>query len=184
MLRVTTVMTGLAGAPYYSNQYFQGVDGAQAIQSANAVRAWWDALKGYITNGLTITVQPEVDEVDPTTGFTTETWAATPAQVLSTGNAPLPKATQGVARLKTSTFFGGRRLQGRIFIPALANDAQLNGVPSAAFVGAIQTAGTALMAGGGGGNDLVIYSRKNLAAADVTSVTAWNQFGVMRSRRD
>ena len=184
MLRFTTQMTGLAGAPYYSTQYSDGSTQGEADAGIAAVDAFWADLAGYITIGLSIDPNPEVDLVDPVTGLVTDTFATSPIGAGSTGNAPLPKATQGLIRLRTSSFDAGRRIQGRIFIPALANDAQVGGIPSAGFLGSAQTAANDFATAMAGAGSLAVWSRKAGLAALVTSTSVWTQFAVLRSRRD
>lgn len=190
MLRVVSQMTGLAGAPYFSTQYFEGSTSGEAAIAVEAVFDFWTAIKGFITAGLSIQIQPEVDVLDVPTGQVQDTFAASAVPVVSTGNAPLPKATQGLLRARTSEFVAGRRVQGRVFIPALANDAQLGGVPSSGFMTALATAGAALVTDTNPGQAWSIWHRpSSVGASDgslhpVTSTSVWNQFAVLRSRRD
>jgi hypothetical protein len=191
MLRVVTTMTGLAGAPYYSTQYFGGDTSGEAIAAADAVAAFWTSLVGFITNGLTIQVGPEVDNLNAATGLVEDTFpSGSPAAILTGGNAPLPKATQGLLRLRTNDFVAGRRIQGRIFIPALANDAQVGGVPSNLMITSLQAAGEDLLTDGAPAGGFVVWHRPNSETSTVgepalvTSVSVWNQFAVLRSRRD
>lgn len=184
MLRVSTVMTGVVGAPYFSQIYFGGTTVGQAAPAAAAVRGFWDSIKGLITAGLVMQVQPDVEAVDPVTGLITGVFSTSSVAVNSGGNAPLPKATQGLLRLRTGVYVSGKEIRGRIFIPALANDSQLGGVPSAALTAGAQSACTAMAVAGAAAGDLVVWSRKNGQHADVVSNSLWNQFAVLRSRRD
>jgi hypothetical protein len=184
MLRLTTLMTGLAGAPYYSTQYFDGSTSGEAGAAEDALHNFWGSLVGFIASGLTMQILPEADVVDPATGLVTDTFPIVSTPIVSTGNAPLPKATQGLLRLRTGTFIAGRRIQGRIFIPAMANDSQLGGIPSTAFLAALNGAGATLLTDAAPAGGLVVYSRKNLERGEVTSTSAWTQFAVLRSRRD
>lgn len=193
MLRVITTMTGLPGAPYYSTQYFDSsIPGTQgeADIAAEAVFNFWTDLAGYITAGLTIDVGDEVDVLDAPTGLVQDTFVSPSVPIVSGGNAPLPKATQGLVRLRTNTFIAGRRLQGRIFIPALANDAQLGGVPSSGFLTAMGTVGANLISDSAGA-PVGIWHRPTGGPgssdgdfAPAVSASGWNQFAVLRSRRD
>lgn len=185
MLRVTTTMTGLSGAPYYSTQYFEGTEAAEAAAVIPALHTFWTSIKGYITSGLTIDINDEVEVVNIATGQVENTHSVASVPITSSGNAALPKSTQGLLRLRTSSFVNGRRLLGRIFIPALANDAQLTGIPSTGFMSTLATAGNALITDTAGGNhEFGVYSVTHRTFAPVTSVSTWNQFAVLRSRRD
>lgn len=185
MLRITTQMTGRPGAPYFSTQFTAGTEQAHAAEAAEAFHDFWEDIAGYITTGLSMQVLPEVDVVDPATGLITNTHAVSVAAVPSTGNAALPAATQGLVRLRSNTFQAGRRVQGRIFIPALANDAQLTGIPSTGFLtdtaNAAELVRTTLEPGD---NDWVVWSRAAGIVAPITAVSVWTQFAVLRSRRD
>lgn len=185
MLRFTTLMSGHSGGPYYSTFYTGGTTAGEASAGATALRTYWDGVKGYITSGGTITLVPEVDYIDPATGNILDTFPATFAAVATTGNAALPKATQFLVRLRSSTFLNGKRVQGRHFIPALANDAQVGGKPNATAVTSISTHANTLATNLSPAGGWVVYSRTNGQAAAITSVTVWaTEFAVLRSRRD
>lgn len=185
MLRVTTQMTGRPGAPYYSTQYFAGTEQAHADEAVEALFDFWTAIKGYITTGLSIQILSEVDVVNPANGQITNTWTHSVVPVASTGNAPLPASTQGLLRLRTNTFLAGRRLIGRVFIPSMASDAQTTGVPSTGFMTTLAGAAEAMrVALEPGDNDWVVWSRSAGTIGAITNVSAWNQFAVLRSRRD
>lgn len=177
-------MTGWPGAPYFSTMYFGGNTSGEAPVAAAAVRAYWDGIKGFITSGGVIQVQSDVEQVDPATGFITAVYSTTSVAVNSTGNAPLPKATQGLVRWRTGDFVSGKEIRGRTFIPALANDAQLVGVPSTTFKTTLTTAGNTLLTSASAAGNLVVWSRKNGQASQVSSFSVWDQFAVLRSRRD
>lgn len=184
MLRFTTVHTGRPGSPYYTTLFSGGSTQGEADAGVDAIYDFWVDLQGLITAGLLSQVSPEVDVVDPATGLVTDTFTTTSAGSTSTGNAPLPPATQGLIRLRTSTFVAGRRVLGHIFVPSLANDAQTIGEPSTAFLTGAQTAATDLATAMSGAGDLVVYSRTHLQEATVTGTSVWNRFAVLRSRRD
>jgi hypothetical protein len=177
-------MTGHPGAPYFSTMYFGGVGNVAAGEAAAAVREYWDGIKGFINSGLQIQVQPEQEDVDPVTGNILDEYTNVQAVVAATGNAPLPFSTQGLHRWRTNTFIGGKRIAGRTFIPNLANDAQLNAVPSAGFLAALNTEGGILLAAGGPTNQFGVWSRKNGSFHEATSQSPWTNFAVLRSRRD
>lgn len=184
MLRFTTEHTGRPGAPYFTTLFTGGTTAEMADIGAVAIADFWEDIAGMITAGLTSNVHEEVDLVDPATGLITDTFTAESDAHTSTGNAPLPPATQGLLRLRTNTFVAGRRILGRVFIPSLANDAQLVGEPSSAFLASIQAAATTLATGLEGAGGWVVYSRTHFEEGDVTATSVWNRFAVLRSRRD
>lgn len=182
MIRVRTEMNGAPGTPYLSTMFFDAPDLTTADDAQSAVHDFWDGLKGLISAGLTMLVLPEVDLVDPATGNVLETSSTPTTLITSTGNATLPAATQGLIRWRTGVFVAGREVRGRTFVPRLANDAQLNGVPSTAFITAGNTEGAQLIAAPG--PNFCVWSRSTGTVAVVSSASTWNQFAVLRSRRD
>lgn len=196
MLRFTFRMTGLAGAPYFSTIYTNGNAPADADAAAPHMTTFWSGLKGLMTAGLTIALEPEVDSLLPETGQVVNTFAAGGwVNQVTTGNAPLPKATQGLLRIRTDGFVAGRRVNGRLFLPALANDAQLGGVPSNALLTTLSSAANTLRTSlDATASEWVVWSRPKDAddsgparagsSHAVTSVSVWTQFAVLRSRRD
>jgi len=184
MLRVSTVMTGHPGAPYFSTMYFNGVLDSEAIDAQSAVHDFWGGLVGFIAGGLAMQVQPDVEQIDPVTGFILDVHSNAVAVVNSTGNAPLPFATQGLLRWRTGQFVAGKEIRGRTFIPNLANDAQLSALPSTAFTTAANAAATGLLTDPGPANEFGVWSRKNGQFAQASNGTLWSNFAVLRSRRD
>lgn len=177
-------MTGHPGAPYFSTMYFGGSTSGEADAASDAVRAFWAGLVGFINTGLQIQVQSEVEQVDPVTGFVLQVFDFPQTVVAATGNAPLPFSTQGLIRWRTGSFVAGKEIRGRTFIPNLANDAQLNAVPSVGFLNSANAAGTALLLAGSPAGDFGVWSRKNGSFHNASSRSTWSQFAVLRSRRD
>ncbi|MCZ6914752.1 MAG: hypothetical protein O7C59_10085, partial [Rickettsia endosymbiont of Ixodes persulcatus] len=68
MLRVISEWSLSPGSPYYTTMYFGGSTSGEATAAANAVRAYWEAMKGFLAAPNTITVQPDVPSVDVATG--------------------------------------------------------------------------------------------------------------------
>lgn len=195
--RVRTVFSGVAGSPWYSNLYFDA-DGVtpSAQQNVDAVDAFWTALASLMDNAVTWTIGPEVPELDETTGELTGVQTVTPGTGAGTDTTdPLPYMSQGLVRLSTTDFVAGRRVRGRIFVPGLTETANTTtGQPSGSAITAMTTAGTNLVAAGG----LLVWSRpfagdpaatpprpaRAGSKASITAVSGWNQWAVMRSRRD
>lgn len=184
MLRTTVTMTGWEGAPYYSTMYFGGSTAGEATVAAAAVRKFWDSIKGYLTTGGLIRVIGDVDQVDPATGLIVATYPTSTLAITTTGNAPLPKATQGLIRWRTGDYVSGKEIRGRTFVPALANDAQVVGKPSGPFAASLGTAATTLLTDAAPAGDMVVYSKRYAQYANIISNSVWDQFAVMRSRRD
>lgn len=185
MLRVTTVFSGVAGTPYYSSQFFGGSTEGEAVAAAQAVDDFWGALQINIWGVLQANQLPEVAQIDPATGQQIDAFPVDVEETDFTANQePLPWATQGLIRLRTNTFVGGRRLQGRIFVPGLQEVNSIGGNPDASVLTALGNAANILATNGSTAGGLVVYSRTHQQAAAVTSVSVWNRWAVLRSRRD
>lgn len=184
MLRVRTVWDGVAGAPYYSNHYFDDASGpSEASAAINAVDAFWSSMAGAIAIPLVWLVEGDVAVMDPSTGDITSMISVSGNPGIATGSSDsLPPATQGLITWKTDTFIGGRRLTGRTFIPAPveANSTSL-GAPSAGYVAQLITSAAGLISAS---SNLAVWSRTHGVVHDVTSSTAGTKFAVLRSRRD
>lgn len=195
MLHVRSVSTGVAGSPYYTNLYFSGGAG-DTEYVLNTTRAFWVALQVRMGTGLVTNVDSEVREVNEETGDVVAIRTG-PSISSVTGTATgsmCPPATQGLIRLTTGTLRSNRRVQGRIFIPRVPqSQVTAQGTALNAYQTALADAGAILM-GGAGTPRLVVWSRPQLtpgdpnprlgAAAPVTGASAWEQFSVLRSRRD
>ena len=184
MLRFTTIFTGRPGTPGYSTMYTGGDTSGEADIGGNYIGVFWDALKVYQASGLIITISGDVERVDPATGQIIELFTFEDNIVNSTGSGPIPPADQGLMRWRTGDFINGREVRGRTFIPYLSSSAETNGVPSSAFVAAAQDAADDLLVGLGAAGDMCVYSPTHGQFANVTSHSVWNQFAVLRSRRD
>lgn len=183
MLHVRTIFTGVAGLPGYSNLYFQGDTLSEATGAANAVQAFYLAIRGFQSNLFRAQVQSEVAVVDPTTGNTTDVLSV-PAQPLISGAANaalLPPGAQAVVRFSTPLFRAGRRVQGRTNVPGWttsANDPA--GAPSAQLLGDLRTAAAALIADTN--SVLVVYSPTGGVFGAVSGSSVLSRWGTLRSR--
>lgn len=184
MLRVRVILTGLQGAPWVATHYFANDElQADADAAVAAVGAFWGAVDSRIVNTIDWTTESEVAVLTPS-GARTGSFAVTPAT--GTGGAsgnPVARATQAVIQWRTGFFAGGREIRGRTFVPGLqdsdiTNEGQVASGARTALAAAATTMAT------DASNDLVVWSRTNAAVATVSSATCWQEFGVLRSRRD
>lgn len=193
MLRVRSVSTGVAGAPYYTNTYFLGGVG-DALAARNRMVTFWTDLTSVMRTGLQTQVEQEVWEIDPLTGDTTAIVSGgtgVPASGQAAGS-PLPPATQGLIRLNTGLVRFNRRVAGRIFIPGLTVASAADGRPTGALLTTLTTAANKLVTGASPA-PIVVWSRPKQitgpvavpgAQALVSGIGVWNEFAVLRSRRD
>lgn len=178
--RITTEMTGMPGGPYYNQTYWDDPSLINAQSAVASLQEFWDGMDSAISSQLTITVPGEVDVVESTTGQTVASEAVT-GFTLPGGNAneALPLTTQLLLRLRTGVFVGGREIRGRMFIPGCTEENNTGGRPSAALVTLANNAASSLVNG-----IMAVYSPTRRVYEDVTSATAWNEWAVLRSRRD
>lgn len=185
MQRVRTVWTGVAGAPYYTNLYFNDTTGASGAQDAvTAVDTFWTAISGNIEQNCDYVIEPFVAVIGSTEGALVDGHTTTG----ETGGGTyvgemLPRQVQGLVRWDTGVIVGGRYLRGRTFIPCIGEPINTTGgVPTTAFATLVNTAAAALIADTG--NELVIWSRTHGVAHPATLGTFQPQWATLNSRRD
>lgn len=182
MWRVRTVFSGPQGAPYLNTLYFDTLGGT-AGQAVAAVGAFWGAVDAHIANDLSWTTEPEVYQLDETTGQPVSVTQVTSATGTGAKTDELiARAAQGLIRLGTGIFVGGREIRGRIFVPGLTLDSVLNGALETTVIAAFDAAALALQTDAN--SAIVVWSRKNGRMEGVISSSTWSQYAVLRSRRD
>lgn len=182
MWRVRTGFTGSQGAPYLNTLYFDTLGGT-AGQAVAAAGAFWGDVDALIVNDLSWATEPEVYQLSEVTGQPVSVTQVT--SLTGTGaktGAMLPRATQGLIRLGTGVFVGGREIRGRIFVPGLEVGADNNGSLEASYAAALEAATLTLQTDAN--SALVVWSRKNGQMEGVIASSAWSEFAVLRSRRD
>lgn len=180
--RVNTTATGLQGGDWLSTLWFDTAGGTAAQAHAAAV-AFWTALAPQVHNLTQMVVTSEVFIVETTTDSIVSVVNVPQAVIAGTnGGTPNPAATQGLLRLLTGAYVGGRQLRGRLYIWGTTTGQMLNGGTTIGYRGALESAANALI--GNLSSDWVVYSRKNGTAVRIQSVSAWAEWSVQRSRRD
>jgi len=126
-------------------------------------------------------VQTDVGTVNAATGGLVGMTTVTGASGTGGGSGDvLPGFTQGLLRLFTGAFSGGRQVRGRLFIPGQIEGTN-NGQPSGSVMGNWSGAGTTLVSDA---NSIwCVYSRVHGDAFDITSVSSWGEWASLRSRR-
>nr|CRY97409.1 hypothetical protein [uncultured prokaryote] len=183
--RVRTVMTGVAGAPYYSNMYFDILGGGTSFDAEpliTGVQTFWQTINGALTEPLVGTVDGVVQVYDEVTGNAIGAQSTTNETFVGSATAGgLPKATQGLIELRTGMYAGGREIRGKVFIPSLGSVVNDGSLPKASYltqwVGAAETLRDA-------GLGWCVWSRKNGVSPLVLNINAYQNFAVLRSRRD
>lgn len=188
VLRIRTDLTGLVEGGGLSTHYFDADDDPEIGPLLNAVGAFWVVLRPRITSQVTYQVRDEVDYIDTATGTLLRSDAAS-APVGNSGGAagaPLPPSVQGLLRLRTPLIVGGRRLQGRLFLPGFVSGSEGGDtVPGTGLLAAMESAGTGLITTAqAAGSSWQVWSRTGGVSSPVSAVSAWSKYAVLRSRRD
>jgi len=179
--RVRTVFSGVQGAPWLSTLYFAELGGT-AQQAATAAGAFWNAADALMQLSVSWTTEAAVFTLDETSGQPVSVANTTPVTGTGAlGDHILPITTQGLVRLRTGVFLNGREVRGRIFVPGYT-EINSNGGPSATVLSTLNAAGAALIADAN--SIFAVWSRTNGVAQSVSAVETWNQWAVLRSRRD
>lgn len=194
MVKVQAVWTGFQGAPGYSNWY--GLSDGDSAAAANALgprmRAFFDAIKGFISPSVDIKVQREYQVVDSISGNITSTalLSADPLVVTGTSsNTSFASSAGATITWETGAYNSlGHRVRGRTYLVPLAVGSYENdGTLTSTAVSTITTAGTAAL---GGTGSLLVFTRPTTptsndgTARTVTSVHVSDKAAVLRSRRD
>jgi hypothetical protein len=179
-----------AGNPLVSTYYFDTITGDLG-DAATAIYNLWDDLSPLLASALTWQLENEVAVINAADGSLVG-YEHTSGSLVGGGSSdanPLPWATQGLIRWKSSSIVNGQQVTGRTFIPGLTEDASTSGVPLSATVTSIAAAVTTYLTGL---NGFCIWSRpvpsgphtRTGSEAPVTGAQVWNQFAVLRSRRN
>lgn len=184
LVRVETEHTGLPGGPYLSVHNFNTGAGT-ADDLADLVEAFWTDLRTVIRVGLQMRVEPVQTIFDDSTGQPVGTQVAATARTVTGGDSNDQKsaATQGLLQLRTGVYASGREIRGRLFVPAPCETSGA-ATPTQAYIDTLTDAGTALVSASSGGNEWRVWSRARGQSAAVTACSGWNQYAVLRSRRD
>jgi hypothetical protein len=143
LIRVQTVWSGVAGAPYYTNLYCIGpLSTNNGNDLATAWRAFLLSMGATLSSGLVATIDPELLEFNETDGTVTSagTTVQTPQTFTSAGDQ-LPHSSQALIQWTTNGLVHNRRVRGRTFIPgALEGHNSATGTPASIIGTPLQTA--------------------------------------------
>jgi len=182
--RVEVIWTGtpVAGGGL-STFYFDSAVGT-ATQQVTAVTGFLTSILDRISNTVTFATVADVATLNLTTGAL-EGFTSTAPQTgggTSVGE-PLPVGANGLLRLLTGSIVNGRLLRGRLFIPApTESDNTAGGVPSATYTGDINASAQVLR--DDANTNWGVWSRTHGFFSPVATVSTWNKWGLLRSRRD
>lgn len=198
LVRVQTVWTGVAGAPYYTNLYVIGpLSSNNGNDLANAWHAFLASIAPSLCSPLVATIDPELLEFNEVDGVVTNAGNTVQTPVTMTGATdPLPRMTQALVQWTTEGIVHNRRVKGRTFIPGvLETENSITGLPSSTINTPLQTAISTMLSSMTG--RMRIWSRAVTAANATPTVparpgSAWPivsgtvspKWAVLRSRRD
>lgn len=179
--RVNTVITGLGGSPYFSTHWLDKVTVGTASDAAQAVGSFWDALTNAMVDDVAWQVENTVVEYStPDTPITAHTVSTPPAGAGSGIEDALPLAAQGMIRWQTGAYHNNRRVQGRTFVPGPPEGSNTpQGTVSVGYQGGVENAAAILVSAG-----IVVASRAANQFFPVGAAQVWDQWAVLRSRRD
>jgi hypothetical protein len=190
--RATLGLAGMA-TPALLTYYWDSAGATPAALATEAharVRAFWNNLAPAVGASSTLTIFPEVDEIEETNGAIVGQTVGTlpPAVTFSAAGDFLPYQTQALLRLTTGTFIDGRRLRGRQYLPGwteLSNTS--GGVPAGSSVANITSAAALL------GTTIVtpmnqrVWHRPKAGSPGLSAIVVARQAGVnwavLKSRR-
>lgn len=140
--RVRVLWQNFPGAPGYSNHYV-----SSAVTAQTEIRAFYDAVKGFLPAGLTIQVPSSGDQIDESNGTITGAWSgAAQALITATGSGNYPGSAGCCVNWKSNAVVAGRRPMGRTYlVPLTTGSFETNGSIAAATITAVTTAATTLI---------------------------------------
>lgn len=172
------------GGEGLSIMYF---DEATAVAAQRAgLAAFWTDVRAVINSQVRWTIRTDGRELNDATGVLEGFWNdSTPhtATGSETGD-PVTNVSQALVRWLTADVVGGRRVQGRQFIPGLSEGQSSGGEVASTGLGLLQAAAQAFATAGVG---FGVWHRPQSGLGGsfhlVTAGSAWNEFATQRGRR-
>jgi hypothetical protein len=184
LARVRTIWTGVAGTPAYSNFYFDA-DTTDAADFQAMVLETWDTIKTQIKEGVTATMVNPIPIINDGTGDVVDVAIGAGGSTSGTNTEDeLPPMTSGLLQMHTGQFYGGRELRGRCFIPYPTRTLSSGGKPTSDYRGQLSDAFNGLLGISGANGAWRIFSPSKHVSNAVSSISIWDQWGSLRSRRD
>lgn len=195
ILRTQAAITGTAlpGGGLSTLYWLPGSAGGSTADATDCLarfRDVWVSIATRLTSTISFVFDQTVLAIEATTGVLTGSFTAAAAATVTggSGSEPLPRQTQGLIRYGTASVINGRRVRGRLFVPGVQEgDNTAGGVPLAALVTALTTAGATVFIAGATSSEAVVWHRPVGGAggthADITSAQGSSDWSVLKSRR-
>jgi hypothetical protein len=114
-------------------------------QTADAVEDFWVAIQSQISNAFTMTVDPEVRQLNEATGVLLSVSPVTVTSRVMNGTGERLDLLQGLLTWNTGDVVDGRVVKGRTFLPGpMETMNEPGGVPTTAYKTTINSAAAAL----------------------------------------
>ena len=189
IIKLTAKWEGFDGAPGYSNFYFLKTAMNNTQMAADAVRHFFDTIKGLLPSTVTIQVQQEITTYVAETGtlVSLDSVDVQPTAVTGTASGSYSAVSGAVINWLTTQSMGTRLLRGRTFIVPLSNGAYQNdGTIATAALTILRDAAYDLRLAIGA--DLAVWSRPKGGtgglAVKVAGSRVPDKAAILTSRRD
>jgi len=203
--KLATAWSGTSGGPGITQLYIQSISfpgapitAGSAQTAVNAMRSFWDSVKAYLPDEVSLTVQPVMDAYDEGNGDLVNTVsAATPPAVVTGTSATAYSMAAGMKmNLVTADIVNGRRVRGAVYlVPATTAAMSTSGNILAAARTAVNSAGTTLLGALALADMQLVVFRRPLkdsggtitrvgGTSDVTAIETNEKSAILRGRRD
>jgi hypothetical protein len=184
---------GFPGAPGYTNFYMETTDplstGAQV--AVNAMRKFFDDVKGFLSSSINVQVSSLVETIDDTSGELQDNITVVTPPIVVNGTSASQYAGPAGACItwKTAGIVAGRHVRGRTFlVPMAVNQFESDGTITSGALAILTTAASDYR-NTSGLNPVIWHRPTSPTATDGTSfaVTAssiTDKVAVLTSRRD
>lgn len=164
---------------------------ADATDCLARFREFWAEISDKMADDISVNFDPTCIAVEATTGVLTGAFTATDPSTVTglSADDPLPRQTQGLLQLSTSSVISGRRVRGRLYLPGMVESSNdTSGNPSSGLITDVAGAAAGeLLPAGATTSSLVVWHRPTNGAggahAAVTGVSCSPTWAVLRSRR-
>lgn len=184
LARVRGLWTGVAGSPAYLT-FYMDLEPGTAQAGADSMAAFMDGMADRQLPQVAWEVEDLVVYIDPLTGQPTGSTSVTGATGSgSNSGSMVPRASQVLVRWRTGLYPLGREIVGKTYVPytyggAMQGDGTLIDAERLAYQAVAES-----LLNDAGLTAPVVWSRKLGEFYATETVDVWDNYAVMRSRRD